>query len=99
MERQQSFTKSQYSAPWREPQLCALPVRSAQATGQTRFPQEAEAGDLVIAYEEAHIGIALTAGCSRVLSNSSSRACFVWESDVDFDGYYGGSSTIYRLLR
>ncbi|MBD2311951.1 DUF4231 domain-containing protein [Desertifilum sp. FACHB-1129] len=74
-------------------------LEALKQRGKLVSPQEAEAGDLVIAYEEAHIGIALTAGCSRVLSNSSSRACFVWESDVDFDGYYGGSSTIYRLLR
>ncbi|NES95887.1 MAG: DUF4231 domain-containing protein [Desertifilum sp. SIO1I2] len=73
-------------------------VEALKQRGKPVSPQEAEAGDLVIAYEEAHIGIALTAGCSRVLSNSSSRACFVWESDVNFDGYYGGSSTIYRLL-
>lgn len=59
---------------------------------------EAKAGDLVIAYRYAHIGIGLTDGCQRVLSNSSSRARFVWESGTDFDGYYRGPSTIYRLL-
>jgi hypothetical protein len=69
-----------------------------QGRGQLVSPQEARAGDLVIACGEAHIGIGLTDKCSRVLSNSSSRACFVWESDTDFDGSYGGSSTIYRLL-
>ncbi|HEY9666182.1 MAG TPA: hypothetical protein V6C91_05220 [Coleofasciculaceae cyanobacterium] len=60
---------------------------------------EAKPGDLVIAYRYAHIGIGLTDGCQRVLSNSSSRARFVWESGTDFDGYYRGPSTIYRLLR
>ncbi len=59
---------------------------------------EALAGDLVIAHGEAHIGVGLNDGCKRVLSNSSSRARFVWESGTDFDGYYGGSSTIYRLI-
>ncbi|MBL1179027.1 DUF4231 domain-containing protein [Pantanalinema sp. GBBB05] len=69
-----------------------------QGRGKLVSPTESRAGDLVIACGEAHIGIGLTDGCSRVLSNSSSRACFVWESDTDFDGSYGGSSTIYRLL-
>lgn len=60
---------------------------------------DAQAGDLVIAYGEAHIGIGLDDGCRTVLSNSSSRGQFCWESDTDFDGYYGGSSSLYRLLR
>lgn len=59
---------------------------------------DAKAGDLVVAFGEAHIGIGLDDGCSRVLSNSSSRALFGWESDTDFDGSYGGPSTIYRLI-
>lgn len=59
----------------------------------------AKAGDLVIAAGESHIGIGMTDGCTRVLSNSSSRARFQWESDLDFDGSYGGTSTIYRLLQ
>jgi hypothetical protein len=68
-----------------------------QGRGQLVSRESAKAGDLVVADGEAHIGIGLTDGCSRVLSNSSSRACFVWESDTDFDGSYGGKSTIYRL--
>jgi hypothetical protein len=68
-----------------------------QRRGQQVSRESAKAGDLVVADGEAHIGIGLTDGCSRVLSNSSSRACFVWESDTDFDGSYGGKSTIYRL--
>lgn len=62
-------------------------------------PAEALAGDLVVAYGEAHIGLALDDGCTTVLSNSSSRARFSWQSDTDFDGYYGGPSKIYRLLK
>ena len=68
-----------------------------QGRGQLVPRELSKAGDLVIANGEAHIGIGLTDCCSRVLSNSSSRACFVWESDTDFDGQYGGQSTIYRL--
>lgn len=66
--------------------------------GQQVSQAEATAGDLVVAYGEAHIGVGLDDGCRRVLSNSSSRASFIWESGTDFDGYYGGSSTIYRLI-
>jgi Protein of unknown function (DUF4231) len=68
-----------------------------QGRAQLVSRESAKAGDLVVANGEAHIGIGLTDGCSRVLSNSSSKACFVWESDTDFDGSYGGQSTIYRL--
>ena len=60
---------------------------------------EAKAGDLVVAPRYAHIGVGIEEGCRRVLSNSSSKACFKWESGTDFDGYYGGPSTIYRLLK
>ncbi len=67
--------------------------------GQRVDRAHARAGDLVIAYGEAHIGIGLDDGCVTVLSNSSSRARFRWESDTDFDGYYGGSSIIYRLVK
>lgn len=70
-----------------------------EGRGQLVSREQAKAGDLVIAANEAHVGVSLEDGCRTVLSNSSSRACFVWESDADFDGYYGGSSTIYRLLR
>ena len=59
--------------------------------------QEAKSGDLVLAYEEKHIGIYLGEG--RVLSNSSSRHCFRWESDIDFDNAFNGFSTVYRLIQ
>lgn len=67
--------------------------------GQQVSRETSKAGDLVIAAEEAHIGIGLIDGCSQVLSNSSSQARFAWESNTDFDGSYGGPSTIYRLLQ
>jgi hypothetical protein len=59
---------------------------------------KAVAGDIVIAGNQGHIGICQNAGCTRVLSNSSSRAKFSWESDTDFGGFYGGEpSRIYRV--
>ncbi|NJP10836.1 MAG: hypothetical protein HC866_16300 [Leptolyngbyaceae cyanobacterium RU_5_1] len=67
--------------------------------GQQVSRSAAKAGDLVVANGEAHIGIGMDEGCHTVLSNSSSRGAFQWESDIDFDGYYGGSSTIYRLIK
>ena len=74
-------------------------LEALQSRGQPVSPAEAKAGDLVIAFGEAHIGIGLDDGCDHVLSNSSSRAMFQWESDIDFDDAYGGASTIYRLMR
>jgi hypothetical protein len=59
---------------------------------------QAVAGDIVIAGTAGHIGICQNTGCTSVLSNSSSRAKFAWESDTNFGGYYGGqSSRIYRV--
>ncbi|MDY6941026.1 MAG: hypothetical protein SWY16_25635, partial [Cyanobacteriota bacterium] len=70
-----------------------------QGRGQQVSKEAAKAGDIVIAAGEAHVGVGLSDRCSRVLSNSSGSSSFSWESDADFDGYYGGASTIYRLLR
>jgi hypothetical protein len=69
--------------------------------GRGRKISKAEvlAGDIVIASNIGHIGIAMSNGASQVLSNSSSRAAFRWVSGPDFDGYYGsGSSTFYRVI-
>lgn len=66
----------------------------------TLVPQsEARAGDIVIeGGNEEHVGICKNDGCSVVISNSSSRAAFLWESDITFDGVYGGTpGRIYRL--
>ncbi|MEN8446355.1 MAG: hypothetical protein ABG776_15245, partial [Cyanobacteria bacterium J06555_13] len=61
-------------------------------------PSEAQAGDIVIEGSQAHIGLCLNEGCTQVRSNSSSRARFVWDSDVNFNGFYGGgNSRVYRI--
>ena len=53
-------------------------------------------GDIAVSSNTGHIGIVVRSG--RILSNSSSRRAFVWESNMNYDGYYGGgSSRIYRL--
>ena len=59
---------------------------------------EARAGDIVIEGSQTHIGICLNEGCTQVRSNSSSRARFAWDSDFNFNGFYGGgSSRVYRI--
>jgi hypothetical protein len=66
--------------------------------GEVIDPADAQPGDLVVACGDAHIGVILDDGSSTVLSNSSSRGRFRWRSDLDYDGYYGGASTIYRVI-
>ncbi len=59
---------------------------------------EVKPGDLVIASDQSHIGIYI--GNGRVISNSSSKASFSWESNLNFDGFYGGgTSRIFRVTR
>ncbi len=59
---------------------------------------QAQVGDIVIASNSHHIGICLNQGCTRVRSNSSSRARFTWDSNFNFDGAYGGGqSRVYRV--
>ena len=62
---------------------------------------EAQPGDLNIidmGGSDQHIGICLNVGCTRVMSNSSSRAAFLWESDGWFNPSYGGGRrAIYRV--
>jgi hypothetical protein len=69
----------------------------------SRIPQtEAVGGDFVIVATSGgnHIGVCLNQGCTRVLSNSSSRSAFVWESGPDFSpSYSGGVGRIYRITR
>lgn len=61
---------------------------------------QAVPGDIWISYDMAHVGICTTQGCTRVLSNSSSRAAFAWEdARGEVDSYYGGSTqAIYRVV-
>lgn len=61
-------------------------------------PGEVRPGDLVVASDQSHIGVCI--GNGRVVSNSSSNASFSWESNLNFDGFYGGgTSRIYRVRR
>ncbi len=65
--------------------------------GQQIAQSSAQPGDIVIAHDQAHVGICMNAGCSKILSNSSSRASFQWQSDGNFDGVYGGAN--YGVFR
>jgi hypothetical protein len=66
-----------------------------------RIPlSQAKPGDIIISKGQAHIGVCMANGCSNVLSNSSSKAKFSWQSDPNFGGTYdkyGGSSVVYRI--
>lgn len=67
--------------------------------GAVQVPQsEARPGDIAYAYDR-HIGIVSEGQGSqaRVISNSSSKAQFSWKSNLNFDGYYGQGSQIWRL--
>jgi hypothetical protein len=67
--------------------------------GAVQVPQsEARPGDIVYSYDR-HIGIVSEGQGSqaRVISNSSSKAQFSWKSNLNFDGYYGQGSQIWRL--
>ncbi len=61
-------------------------------------PDQAEAGDLVIAASGRHIGICLDEGCRTVRSNAGTSKSFGWDSSRDFDGKLTGS-TIYRITQ
>jgi len=68
--------------------------------GQAVNTSQAQAGDIVIAPNQEHIGICMNAGCSQVRSNSTSNSSFTWNSDLNFGGSYGGGpSTIYRVTK
>ena len=82
--------------------LAVAGVENALRNGRGVSVSEAEAqpGDLNIIDMggKRHIGICLNAGCTRVISNSSSRASFSWESDGWFTPSYGGGRrAIYRV--
>jgi hypothetical protein len=55
--------------------------------GQAVSSAQAQAGDIIIAKDQRHIGICLNEGCTRVRSNSSSHAQFSWMSSRSFDGF------------
>ena len=81
---------------------CVPSVHAALKAGDGVAVSRAGAapGDIIIAKDDRHIGICMTYGCTRVLSNSSSRASFAWESDSTFDGSYDnfpGDEHFYRV--
>lgn len=62
---------------------------------------EARKGDIWVSPRQKHVGIIVADGGGRVLSNSSSKAKFSWEDDIDkVNGYYGGGQEhgIWRVL-
>jgi hypothetical protein len=83
------------------PDYCPSMTEALQkGRGRKVSRAEAQPGDIWFAPNEAHVGVCLTAGCSEVLSNSSSRANFRWRGSLDsMNSYYGGGSdNLYRVL-
>lgn len=55
-------------------------------------------GDIVIQAGDSHVGICLNAGCTQVISNSSSNASFTFRSGPDFaPAYNSGPGRVYRV--
>ncbi len=86
--------------------LAVLVARAELQRGRgVRVPlSEARPGDLTIVNaggSRQHIGICLNNGCTRVKSNSSSRASFSWISGPGFkypgSPYNGGTTEIWRV--
>lgn len=59
---------------------------------------QAQPGDIAIMGNNQHIGIVLDSGGSNIISNSSSKASFSWETDWDgYDSWYDKPARAYRL--
>lgn len=69
--------------------------------GQQVSIQDSIPGDIAImgAGSNAHIGVCLTNKCTQCISNSSSRASFVWVASLPtYANYYSKPSRIYRVI-
>ncbi|NJL54226.1 trypsin-like peptidase domain-containing protein [bacterium] len=67
-------------------------VREALQSGRGRKVNRSQVvgGMVVISHGCWHIGLSMSS--STVRSSSSSRQCYCWDSDLEFDGYYNGMS-------
>lgn len=69
-----------------------------QGRGSLIAQASATCGDIVIEAGQSHVGICLNAGCTQVISNSSSKKTFSWISDISFKpSYSSGAGRVYRL--
>lgn len=81
---------------------CSLAVACVEADLQSGRGQlisdrsKALAGDIAL-IPGAHIGICENDGCTRILSNSSSKGAFVWHSDKYMSPSYGRLTKVYRV--
>ncbi len=75
-------------------QIAFLKKKGAQEVAQS----EARPGD-VVWVPGRHIGIVESGQgtTAQVISNSSSKASFSWQSDINFDKHYGQNTKILRL--
>lgn len=71
-------------------------LRTGRGTLVTQ--KSAVCGDIVIEAGDSHVGVCLNAGCTQVISNSSSKAMFSWISDISFKpSYSSGNGRVYRV--
>lgn len=98
----QVLAKAGIANPWND----SLAVKTAKASLQsvaTRIPvAQAKPGDIVLWDGRGglqHIGIVLADGATKVISNSSSKAAWVWVDNYKgVEPSYGGAPTeVYRL--
>lgn len=95
------FERAGIANPWNNSDAVVSAQSALQGgAGQRVSQSEAQPGDIVIwlSPSAGHIGIVLESGATRVVSNSSSRAAFVWQADNGtMEGYYGAQAEFYRL--
>lgn len=84
------------------PDFCPSMVEALQGgRGQKVTREQALPGDIWFAFDQHHVGIVMDKGAKTILSNSSSKAAFSWESPIDeVNGFYGGSEdSIWRVVK
>ncbi|MBW4421186.1 MAG: hypothetical protein KME13_18455 [Myxacorys californica WJT36-NPBG1] len=96
------FQKAGINPPWGNSEYVPTAESALQSQATLVSQAQAQPGDIVIwdnaATQRGHIGIVTQAGATKVLSNSSSKARFVWEdSNSTYESFYGVKARIYRV--
>jgi lysozyme family protein len=92
------FPKAGIKTIGSNPNLVASVEQALQGgRGQAVERSQAQPGDIAI-MPNKHIGICMAAGCTSLLSNSSSKATFTWDAPIgSYDSYYRTTTKIYRV--
>lgn len=96
------LAKAGVANPWGNGLDVVTQANGLRASGATQVSaSQSLPGDIVIwddGVARGHTGIVLTPGASKVLTNSSSKARFVWEAPNNtYENYYGGRAMIFRV--